>query len=100
MGGIQAGAIIAARIRKDIRKFEDAGAVSPATSRTTEELGVRRGLVFHRLLKRGVFIETAQNTCYLNRENLAQYHKVRRNRILVFLVLIILIIGWLAQAKL
>lgn len=83
------GAIIAARIRKEIRQFEQAEAFSERSARNPEELGIRKCLIFTRLVNAGVFIETSGNRYYLHHENLAAYQSNRRKRIIFFLLIII-----------
>jgi hypothetical protein len=85
--------IVAAKFRKIIRSFTDSGSTSPKSSKTREELNLRQGFIFNRLINRGVIIETNPESYYLNKENLAEYKKTRRKRIMIFLgVLIVLIL--------
>lgn len=84
-----AGAIVAARIKRDINRFVKAEAFSEKSARTTEELGVRKGFLFNRLVNQGVFIETSGHRYYLHLENLAAYQQSRRRRALIALAIIL-----------
>ncbi|MBK9356915.1 MAG: hypothetical protein IPN08_05935 [Bacteroidales bacterium] len=86
------GAFIAARIRKNIQQFEKAEAWSDRSARKPEELGVRRGLIFQRLVNAGVFVETSGNRYFLHRENLNIYQNNRRKRAIIALIVIFAII--------
>jgi hypothetical protein len=84
--------IVAAKFRKIIRRFIDSGTTSPGTSKTWVELNLRRGLMFKRLINRGVIIETNPERYYLHLENLAEYNNRRRKLILIFLAVLIVLI--------
>ncbi|MFH1119045.1 MAG: hypothetical protein V1775_04425 [Bacteroidota bacterium] len=86
------GAFIAARIRKNIHQFVKAEAWSERSARTPEELRVRKGLVFQRLVNAGVFVEASENRYFLHRENLANYQNNRRKRATIALIVIFAII--------
>ncbi|KAF0199683.1 MAG: hypothetical protein FD166_111 [Bacteroidetes bacterium] len=86
------GAIIAARIRKSIDQFIKAEAWSERSARTPEELGVRKSLIFQRLVNAGVFVETSGNRYFLHRENLNIYQNNRRKRATIALIVIFAII--------
>jgi len=86
------GAIIAARIRKSIDQFIKAEAWSERSARTPEELGVRKSLIFQRLVNAGVFVEASGNRYFLHRENLVNYQNNRRKRATIVLIAIFAII--------
>jgi len=88
-----AGAIVVHKINRIISYFEQAGAFTERSARTPEQLGVRTGLIFKRLVNAGVLIETSGKRYYLHRENLAAFRSNRRKRILFFLLIIIVIIA-------
>jgi hypothetical protein len=56
------------RKRVIIRRFINAGAVSPSTAKTPEEVGSYKGLglFYSRLVSRGVLVETENNKYYVN----------------------------------
>lgn len=88
-----AGAIVAGKINRTIRSFDQAGAYTERSARTPEDLGVRKGVIFNRLVNQGVLIELSLQRYFLHRENLAAYQNTRRKRaIIVFLVLFIVIV--------
>ncbi len=86
------GAIIAKKIKKIIRHFDEAGALTEKTARNPEELGIRKGLIFNRLVRNGVMVEGSQQRYFLNRENLAIYQANRRRRIIIAILVIFSII--------
>ncbi len=86
------GAIVAGKINRTIGRFGKAGAFTELTARTPEELGVRKRLIFSRLVNQGVLIEVSQKRYYLHRENLAAHQANRRKRAIVALLFIFIII--------
>jgi hypothetical protein len=84
--------IVAAKFKKLVNKFIDAGVTTPKAAKTLEVLNIRPGLMFKRLMNRGVIIESGPERYYLNEENLVEYHQKRRFRILIFLGIIIILI--------
>jgi len=84
--------LVVIRIKKLINQFKDSGTISADTAKTTEELNIRRSFLFRRLVRRNVFIEVAPDKFYLEENNLEEYYRNRRIRILtVFIILILLI---------
>jgi len=84
--------MIIAKTRRIILRFQNADATSPRNARTLEELNLRHGLIFRRLLRKGVIVEASPQRYYLNRENLFEYNEIRRSRIKVLLLVIAVII--------
>ncbi len=82
------GAYVATRTKRDINRFIKAEAFTENSARTPEELGVRSGLLFNRLVNAGVFIGTSRNRYFLHRENLAVYQRNKRKRLLIILLII------------
>ena len=80
------GAIVAAQFRKIVRSFQTREAFSSSSARTKEELGVRHNLIFRRLVRKGVIIESGPGKYYLDRNRLEQYLQLRR-KILLFILL-------------
>jgi hypothetical protein len=89
---VMAAILVAARFKKIVRTFIGSGTTSPGTSKTLYELSLRRGLIMKRLINSGVIIETSPERYYLHAENLAEYRKARRKRILIFAGILILLI--------
>jgi hypothetical protein len=77
--------IVAVKFRKMISRFLDSGTTSPRNAKTLQELNIRAGLMFSRLLKREVIIEPVPGRYYLNEENLATYRHSRRIMALIIL---------------
>jgi hypothetical protein len=84
--------VIAARMKKYFRRFENAGAISPETSRTLKSLGLQGGILFNKLLRNGVFIEQTPGMYYVSRLNYEKYKSARRFRVVAILGGIIIII--------
>lgn len=82
------GAIVAAQFRKIVRNFQTHKAYSSDTARTTDELGVRRNLIFRRLVGKGVIIESGPDKYYIDRDRLEQHVQLRR-KIALFVLLAI-----------
>lgn len=90
--GAAAGAVIVAE-RRMVEAFETAGATSPATARTPDEVGVERmSLGWRRLTRRAVIRESAPESglYYLDRE---VWQALRRTRQRMLIVLIVVIAG-------
>jgi hypothetical protein len=85
--------IVAAKFKKLVNKFIDAGVTTPKAAKTLEVLNIRPRMMFKRLMNRGVIIESDPERYYLNAENLVEYKKARRVRMMIFIgVMVILII--------
>lgn len=81
-------AVIAARQRATVRKFQAAGADDVARARTLAELGVRQDHLFGRLEKAGVVVKTGDGRFYLSTEGLARWKHNARVRVVVALLVI------------
>ncbi len=86
------GAIVAGKVNRIIRCFEQTGAFSERTARNPEESGIRKDLIFNRLVRNGVLVEVSQNRYFLHRENLAIYQVNRRKRVIIALLVIFTLI--------
>jgi uncharacterized membrane-anchored protein len=84
--------IVVIRFHRFISRFKDSGTTTPKTAKTLEELNLKRRLIFNRLLYRRVLIEISSERYYLNEENLIEYYKARRIRMIVISGILILII--------
>lgn len=88
--GAAAGAVIVAE-RRMVEAFETAGATSPATARSPDELGVHStSLGWHRLTRRAVIREASPGSglYYLDREVWQALRRTRRRLIFVLLIVI------------
>jgi len=83
---------IIAKTRRIIRRFENADATSPRNARTLEELNIRHGLIFRRLLRKAVIVEASPQRHYLNRKHLLNFEESRKIRIKAVLVIIAVIV--------
>lgn len=82
---MNAGAAIARKQNRYMRRFEDAEATSPANARTLDELRCRSSFAFRRLLGCGVFVEVSEGRYYID---LARAEAFRARRRIVVLVAI------------
>jgi hypothetical protein len=87
-----AGAMITARTNRGIIQFIRAEAFSETNARTPEELCIRNGFIFTRLVNQGVLIEVSNYRYFLNRENLVLYRSKQRKRALIMLLMIFILI--------
>ena len=101
-GGAAAGMmalVLALKRRQLVRTFETLGAVSAATAREREALGLGDSRMFRRLVRRGVLCEASAGLYYLDTAVLER--DTRRRRTVLALVLAIVVTGlviawWLA----
>ncbi len=89
--------IIAARIRRYVNRFENAGATDARGAKTLQSLGLDNGFLFNRLLANNVFIEASPGYFYVSRENFMKYRQKRRTRALYILtaIMVVLVISYL-----
>ena len=87
--------------RKVVRRFNEAGAVSPATAKTLDDLQPGHRLAVHRLRNRAVIREAQPDCFYLDQEVWEAVSRTRRRVSLAVLALIILLfVGVLAVRRL
>jgi hypothetical protein len=84
-------AIVAAKQRATLRKFQSAGAEDSARARSLEELGVREDRLFGRLVKAGVAVKTPDGRYFLSHDGLARWK--RNARIGVVIALLAVLVG-------
>jgi hypothetical protein len=70
----------------------DTGTTSPPTAKTPEELNTRTSLLFQRLVRRKVLVETYANRFYLDEEALREYNNTRRKIMYIVILIIALLI--------
>ncbi len=87
------GAIMASQSRKIVRSFQTREAYSSATARTIEELGIRHSLIFRRLVRKGVIVESGSGKYYLDKDRLEQYTQIRRK--IGFFILLAIVLALL-----
>ena len=94
---MSAGAVIAGRQNRYMRRFQGAGATN-SVRRTLEELGCRHSFVFSRLVDQGVIVEVSSGRYYVDIERANAF---RSRRWIVALVAVgvavvtILILFWM-----
>jgi hypothetical protein len=94
-------AAIVARQNKYIRRFQEAGAVSPDTAVDPEQIGCRESFVFRRLVERSVFLATPQGKYYIDVTAAEAFRKSRRERaltaLMIGLVFVVIVIYLVVQ---
>ena len=90
-GGV-AAAVIARRRRKILRAFRDAGALSAETATTRDELGLRRSVVFRRLVRTGVLVDAGSGRYYLDEEAAARAHHLRVLRVQLMMAVVAVVL--------
>lgn len=83
--------VVAAKIKKYFRRYEEAGATSPESAKTLQSLGLHGGFLFHRLVRQGVFIETKKDFYYVSRERYESFKVQRRKKAMMILGIIVIV---------
>ena len=78
-GGAVAAAAVAAKRRKILGKFRGLGALSAESARSFQDLGLRRSLIFRRMVSAGVLVGCGDDRYYLD-ENAEERDRHRRQR--------------------
>ena len=83
-----------------MRNFRAAGATSPATARTPEDIGCRQGWIFRRMIARGVLVPAGNGKFYMNEDAARAFVQRRRLKALVALavVLVVFLVVWLTAS--
>jgi len=95
---MNAGAVIAAKQNRYIRRFEERDVTDPGVAQTLTDLGCSESVVFRRLVSRGVIRETGDGRFYLDLEAAHDFRKRRRAMMLLALFIVgtvIIVLGWL-----
>jgi hypothetical protein len=87
---MSAGFIIAKQ-NQYLRRFQEAGAVSPETARSLEQVGCRDSRMFQRLVRREVIRQAATGKYYLDVEAAQVFRKARRERALNALLIVLVL---------
>lgn len=92
---------IAAKTRKYRRVFKNANATSPETSILPEEYGIRKSLIFNKMVREGVLVALNKERYYLNERRDNEVRKKRQTIVLIFLafLLIAAILSFLISKK-
>lgn len=83
-------AIVAARQRATVRKFQTAGADAEASARTLDELGVREDHLLGRLMKAGAVVKTSDGRYFLSADGWAHWQRKARIGVAVALLAVLL----------
>lgn len=89
---MSATTIIAALRHRYIRIFREAGATHPGAAIYPADFGVRDSLVFRKLVRQGIFVETGNGRYYLNEEREVAMRGKRLSALLLLLAAIIVIL--------
>jgi hypothetical protein len=85
------GGVVVMHQNRLMRRFRDAKATDPKSATTLANIGCRNSWVFHRMVARGVFIETREGRYYMD-EDAARWFVKRRWRVMfIFLAVVILL---------
>ena len=82
-------AVIFRRERDLVGHFRRAGALTPETAQSSQDLGVHKRLAWHRLVNRGVLRSTAPGAFYLDEAAWEALRRTRRWRAMVLGLLIL-----------
>lgn len=88
---MSAAAAILRRQRRIVRAFEAADAVSPSSAVEPQSLGVRRGLVFDGLLRRGVLVPVDGTRFYLDPPAFDRLRSRQRRAALIMVALALIV---------
>ena len=75
--------VVAARIQKYFTRFENAGALDPANAKSLQSLGLDRTILFSRMLRNQVFIESTPGKYYVVPENYLKFKSLQRKKLLL-----------------
>jgi hypothetical protein len=90
MGATAAAAVIIRKERELVEHFQQAGALSPPSARSSSDLGVHERFAWQRLVERGVIREGARGTYYLDE---SAWEALRRRRRSLAVVLTIFFVA-------
>lgn len=94
MGAPAVAAVIIRKERELVELFQAAGATSPATAKSLDEVGVERAWPLSRLRRRAVVREAAPGRFYVDEEVWVAMRGMRQ-RIIVTLLAVVAIVGFL-----
>lgn len=76
---------------KLIRLFNEAGAIDAEHAISISEIGVRRSLVFNKMVSRGILIECRPDFFYINNNEVPRFNEQRRIRGIIAVVVFLII---------
>lgn len=77
---MSAGAVIAIRRKRLVRRFREAGAMDAQHAVRFEDLGERRSWIFDQMIREGVFSPTPDNRFYMDERAALEFLRRRRLR--------------------
>lgn len=93
---MSAATVIIRRRKRAIRRFQEAGATSPAHPIRFADVGMRRSWVFNRMIAQGVFVEAGADRYWMDPQAAESFLQAQRRRALigaaVLLVLCLIVI--------
>jgi hypothetical protein len=95
---MSAAVIIAAKRRRMIRRFREAGATQPEFACRPQDLGLSRSWLFERMVDRGVFVLVADGRFFLDEAAAQQWRQGRRARAVIALVIFLVIFLFMVAA--
>ena len=84
-------AFIVAKQNQYLRRFQEAGAVSPETAKGLEQVGCRDTRMFQRMVRREVIRQAMPGTYYLDVAGAQAFRQARRQRAWAALVIVLII---------
>ncbi|MFT5284985.1 MAG: hypothetical protein ACI8TQ_001146 [Planctomycetota bacterium] len=90
---MSAGSMIIAKQNQAMRKFREAGAISPECAETLDDLKLSKSRVFKVLLAQGVFQETPEHSYWINLRSAKTFVARRRNRLMLLLLIVAVSFG-------
>ncbi len=94
MGAPAIAAVIIRKERELVELFQSAGATTPATAKTLDEVGVERAWPLSRLRRRAIVREAAPGRFYVDEEVWVAMRGMRR-RIVLMLIGLVALVGFL-----
>jgi hypothetical protein len=82
---MSAAAVIIYRQRQFVIRFLEAGATSPATARSLDDLDMRTHWIFRRMARAGVFLEVSPDRWYLDTAGWHKFEQRQKRRVVRFI---------------
>lgn len=92
-------AVIVALRHKYIRTFRKAGAVTPERSIRLYDHGLRKSMIFDRLLSQGIIVQLGSDRYYLDEIRELELKRRRTPLLLIVLMVLLVLIVFLLNAK-
>lgn len=98
---MSAATTIIRRRKQLVRRFADAGALSPDKAIPFAKVGMRRSWIFEQMVSRGVFVAVGDDRYYMNEPAAKEFLEAQRRRVLVgtLILFVVFLIVLLASAR-